>query len=254
MIIHPRHIYDLLLQASQRAAPVREVIIGLTWTLCQAEGWGLAMSPGVPTRTLPWSGTLTKRPVSELAGWIQSWDAYEATVAMAAINGVINANSPLLALAQPIERANSANLSVFEHFLPQIQGKRVVIVGRYPQLDQYEQQADITVLERQPTGADLPDMACEYVLPEADWVFLTATSIVNKTFPRLVELSQRATLVLMGPTVPWLPELAAMGIDYLAGVRVTNDAALKQTVAEGGGVRIFDAGVQYCVLPLAKAS
>jgi uncharacterized protein len=82
-------------------------------------------------------------------------------------------------------------------------------------------------------------------------VFLTATSIVNKTFPRLVELSQNAKLVLMGPTLPWLPELADMGINYLAGVAVTQPEALRQTIAEGGGTRIFDTGVQYHVLKLS---
>jgi uncharacterized protein (DUF4213/DUF364 family) len=54
----------------------------------------------------------------------------------------------------------------------------------------------------------------------------------------------------MGPTMPWLPELAEFGIDYLAGVSVTDSDALRQTVAEGGGVRIFETGVQYRVLEL----
>lgn len=94
-------------------------------------------------------------------------------------------------------------------------------------------------------------MACEYLSPAADWVFLTATSIANKTFPRLVELAQHAELVLMGPTVPWLPELADMGIDYLAGIAVIDPTGLRQTIAEGGGTRIFDQGVQCHVLKLS---
>ena len=252
MKIHPRNIYSLLLEASQSATPVREIAIGLTWTLCQADGIGLAMSPGKPTRTLPWSGTLANRTAAELAPWLQSWDAYEATVGMAAINATVNATSPLLRSAQPLSPNGPANLTIFEHFLPSFQNQRVAIVGRYPGLDRYERAADISVIERQPSGSDLPDPACEYLLPTADWVFLTATSIVNKTFPRLVELSQNAKLVLMGPTMPWLPALADMGIDYLAGVRVNNPTALQQTVAEGGGVRIFETGVQYCLLQIER--
>ncbi|MCU0569984.1 MAG: DUF364 domain-containing protein [Oculatellaceae cyanobacterium Prado106] len=260
MQIHPREIYDLLLDCSQRDtknATVQEIVIGLTWTYCQTQnldttGIGLCMSPGQPTRTLPWSGTLVGRAIADLTPWIRSWDSYQATIGMAAINSVINSASLLLSQAEPLSPQGSANLAVFEHFLPLIQGQRVVIVGRYPGLAQYAQVADFTVLERQPTAEDLPDTACEYLLPEADWVFLTATSIANKTFPRLVELSQQAKLVLMGPTVPWLAELAEMGIDYLAGVAVTQPAALKQTIAEGGGTRIFDTGVQYQVLNLSK--
>lgn len=250
MKLHPREIYRLLGSLGQTNTQVQEIIIGLTWTFCKAEGIGLCMSPGIPTRTLPWSGTLVNKSVADLAPWLESWDSYQATIAMAAINAVINSQSPLLAKAQPLYPQGSANLAVFEHFLPQIRGKRVVVIGRYPGLSEYEQEIDLVVLERQPNTQDLPDTACEYVLPEADWVFLTATSIVNKTFPRLVELSQNAKLVLMGPTVTWLPDFADMGINYLAGVGITNPEMLRQTIAQGGGVRIFETGVHYRLLEL----
>jgi uncharacterized protein (DUF4213/DUF364 family) len=169
---------------------------------------------------------------------------------MAAINSVINTRSPLIAQAIPIISIKSPNLAVFEYFLPQIQGKKVAVIGRYPGLGHYSSELDLTVIERQPSSEDLPDPAAEYILPTMDWVFLTATSLVNKTFPRLVELSQNAQLVLMGPTLPWLTEFAGMGIDYLAGIEVTNPLTLRQTVAEGGGVRIFAQGVGYRVLKL----
>ncbi|MCP6760227.1 MAG: DUF364 domain-containing protein [Fischerella sp. CENA71] len=250
MRVHPRKIYNLLQKSSQTNKLVREIIIGLTWTLCEVDGIGLCMSPGQPTRTLPWSGTLANRTLADLAPWLQLWDSYQATVGMAAINAIINPSSPLVSEAKPLSAKGSANLAVFEHFLPLIRGKRVVVVGRYPGLFEYEKEIDLTILERQPSPQDLPDTACEYLLPEADWVFLTATSIVNKTFPRLVELSQNAKLVLMGPTLPWLADLADMGIDYLAGVAVTDPEALRQTIAEGGGIRIFDTGVQYRILHL----
>ncbi|WP_448564112.1 Rossmann-like domain-containing protein [Trichothermofontia sp.] len=169
---------------------------------------------------------------------------------MAAINAAINTTSPLIAQADPLVPTGSGNLTVFKDFLPRIQGQRVVVISRYPGLAQSESVAELTVIERQPVASDLPNPACEDVLLEADWVFPTATSIANKTFPRLVELSQQAQIVLMGPTVPWLPDFADMGIAYLAGVAVTDPIALRQTIAEGGGTRIFETGVQYRVLAL----
>jgi uncharacterized protein (DUF4213/DUF364 family) len=248
---HPREIYDLLLDYAKGSEVVKEVLIGLTWTLCRTENIGLCMSPGTVTRTLPWSGTLVNKSVSELALWVRSWNSFEATVGMAAVNAAINGRSLLPERGQPISmEGTTANLAVFQHFLPQIRGKRVAIIGRYPRLSVFEKEMEMTVIERQPTAGDLPDPASEYVLPESEWVFLTATSIANKTFPRLVELARDAKLVLMGPTMPWLPELAEFGIDYLAGVSVTDSDALRQTVAEGGGVRIFETGVQYRVLEL----
>jgi uncharacterized protein (DUF4213/DUF364 family) len=241
----------LLLDYAKGSEVVKEVLIGLTWTLCRTENIGLCMSPGTVTRTLPWSGTLVNKSVSELALWVRSWNSFEATVGMAAVNAAINGRSLLPERGQPISmEGTTANLAVFQHFLPQIRGKRVAIIGRYPRLSVFEKEMEMTVIERQPTAGDLPDPASEYVLPESEWVFLTATSIANKTFPRLVELARDAKLVLMGPTMPWLPELAEFGIDYLAGVSVTDSDALRQTVAEGGGVRIFETGVQYRVLEL----
>lgn len=247
-----QEVYDLLLDvAASSQAQVEEVIIGLTWTLCRAEdSIGLAMSPGGANRRLPWSGTLSGRPVSELARWIRSWDPYESVVGMAGINAVINNPNGAHRNASPLVHYGPGNLAVFEHFLPPIQGKRIVVVGRYPGLERFEQSHDLTVLELQPGPSDLPATAAEFVLREAEWVFLSATTLPNKTFPRLVELARDANVVLMGPTVPWLPELADFGIDFLAGVRIEDPAAVRQTVAEGGGIRLFENGARYHVMDL----
>lgn len=249
----PQEFYDLLLDYAAGPELIDSVVIGLVWTYCEANGIGLAMSPGVATRTLPWAGTLRGRPLNEIAGWVREFDQYQAVLGMAAVNAGINRLHMLpegIAL-QPREGADN-NLAVFEHFLPQVAGKRVVVIGRYPGLDRFAEtnDLDVTVLERLPTGSDLPDSACEYLVPNAEWVFITASSIPNKTFPRLAHLARGAISVLMGPTTPWLPELYHFGIDYLAGVEIADDEALRRTVAEGGGVRLFDAAVRYRVAPV----
>ena len=246
----PFEIYDLLQDYAAGAEPVRSLVIGLVWTHCEAESVGLAMSPGIPTRTLNWAGTLRGRSVADLASWVREFDPYRATVGMAAINAGLNRFDAIPA-SEPLEPRSGAanNLAVFEHFLPQMAGRQVVVVGRYPGLDRFaaEHDLDLAVLERQPGEGDLPDTACEYLLPQADWVFLTATSLVNKTFPRLAALARDAVTVLMGPTTPWLPDLYHFGIDYLAGIEVVDADQLRHTVGEGGGVRIFDGAVRYRV-------
>lgn len=244
-------LYELLIESVPTDLLADELVIGLTWTFCRSgDGLGLAMSPGIATRTLPWPGTLAGRRLADLAPWVQGWDPFEATVGMAAINAAINPGSGMAAAAHGLPRGPSGNLSVFYHFADQLAGRRVVIVGRYPGLDALDLGWDLSVLERNPGAGDLPDPAAEFCLPQADWVFLTATSLINKTFPRLAELSRYATLVLMGPTVPWIGALRDWGVDYLAGVRVTDRTLLRQTIAEGGGTRIFETGVEYAVVDL----
>jgi hypothetical protein len=243
----------LLLDYAGSHTQVTELNIGLVWTVCKAQHTGLAMSPGIPTRTLSWPGTLAGKTLAELAGWITDWEPYKATVAMAAINCSLN-RYELPSGITLLPTTKRANLAVFDHFLPQLQGKKVVVIGRYPGIEAYTEQCNLSIIERQPSPDDYPDPACEFLLPDADWVFLTASSITNKTFPRLAELAQHATTVLMGPTVPWLPELHEFAIDYLAGVEVIDPVKLYQTAAEGGGVRIFDEAVRYRVVDLTPGN
>ena len=254
---HPRAFYELLLDYARTPELVEEVLIGQVWTLCRAGGAGLCMTPQAYTRTLPWAGTLRGKPLAELASWVMRFEPHEAAVGMAAVNAALAGLEPPLQ-GQILEPAGDApaNLAVFEHFRPQLAGRRVVVVGRYPGLHEWAARHDLRmdVLEREPVAGDWPDPAAEFLLPEADWVFLTASSIPNKTFPRLAELSRDATVVLMGPTTPWIPDLVHFGIDYLAGVEVVAAETLREIVAEGGGVRLFDAAVRYRVAPLSPTA
>jgi len=56
----------------------------------------------------------------------------------------------------------------------------------------------------------------------------------------------------MGPTVPWVEEMVEYGVDFLAGIKVNDVRQLRRIVAEGGGTRIFDQAVQYCVADLSQ--
>ena len=253
----PRAAYDLLRdKVSGGGSAVDEVTIGLTWTFCAAgDGLGWAMSPIGATRVLPWPGTLRGRPAAEVAGWIDDWEPYKACVGLAAVNAIVNRpGNPAMDAAAPVaDWDGPGNLAVFHHFRPRLKGKKVVVVGRYPGLDKVLDGLDVTILERYAAGnGDLPDPAAEFILPEADWVFLTASSLVNKTFPRLAHLSRDAVTVLMGPSLPWLEDWADFGIDFLAGVRLRDAETAKRIVREGGGTRLFEEGVRYAVADIGR--
>ena len=259
----PWKIYELLLdQVNTHLSDfsLESVNIGLTWTLSrlnspQGIASGLSMSPAQYTRTLPWSGELRNYSLDKLCNWIRGWDNFESVVAQSVINAIINyEKSSLLAAAVPVsaELSESPNLTVFKYFLPYLQNKKIVVIGHYPGIEQLQSCLDLTVLERVPRENDLPDNACEYIIPEADWVFITASAIANKTFPRLAELAKNAVTVLMGPSVPWLTEFREFGIDFLAGIKICDAKDLQSTVAEGGGVRIFGKAVQYHILDIGN--
>ncbi|MNY47092.1 hypothetical protein D3C86_1823320 [compost metagenome] len=139
---------------------------------------------------------------------------------------------------------------MFAHFRPRLAGQRVVVIGHYPGLERLWHDFPYQCLERNPQDGDLPDSAAEFLLPQADWVFVTASSLANKTLPRLLELSRQARVVLMGPSLPWLEGWRQFGVDYLAGVQVLDASAARQVVAEGGGTRLFAGPVEYALLAL----
>jgi len=257
-VSHPWEFYDHLIDYAYSHQQIVEAIIGTTWTLCRSEsGCGLAMSPPFVTRTLPWSGEIAGMPLYDLQRWVRHWQPHQAALGMAAINASLGLSGSMAHNSVLIDNDAPPNLAVFDHFRPLIQGKRSIVIGRYPGMEQrYREQFDYVVIERlnihEQDCGEYPDPACEYLLPDADWVFLTGTSIINKTFPRLAQLASNAKLVLMGPSVPWMRELKEYGVDYLAGIEVVNEAALRQTVQEGGGTRIFDAGVRYRILDLDR--
>ena len=239
-------------------AKVERFQIGLTWSSCrismgQQQSIGFAMSPWEKTRLLQWPGTVAGTPVTELASMIHSWNNFDVTLALATCNAVINSpDNQLMQSAQVIPTAGNANLSVFHYFRPKLQNQKIVLIGRYPHMDSVLQGLDYTVLERQPQDNDLPDSAAEVVLPKADWVFITATSLINKTFTRLSELSKNAVTVLMGPTTPWLEQFARYHVDFIAGVIPTDINKAEQIAMEGGGTRLFEGGVHYAVANIGQ--
>ena len=246
-----QQLYDWLVASGQSDLAVDSVLLGLSWSSAQVGGnLGFAFSPRQVPRTLPWAGSLTGRPAGALVQWLHSWDPAEQVVALAVLNALVNEGSDFMASATPLSGSAPGHLRVFEHFMPQLAGQQVVIIGRYPGIERQWPDFDYQCIERMPQDGDLPDVACEFVLPRADWVFITASSIANKSLPRLLELAERAKVVLMGPSLPWLAGWKDFGVDYLAGVQVCDAAAARLVVAEGGGTRLFAGPVQYALKAL----
>lgn len=259
-MIDPNSIYhQLIAAAEENPAIIQHFQLGLTWSSCTVTGakgvsMGFAMSPGEKSRVLQWPGTVAGTAVKALSDKLMSWHNFDATLALAACNAAINSSeNHLLQNAKPVATRLHGNLAVFDYFRPRLNGKKVVVVGRYPNLDTVLAGLDVTVLERAPEGSDLPDPAAEFVIPRADWVFLTATSLINKTFTRMCELARDCVTVLMGPSTPWLPQLSEWHVDFIAGVKVVDAAKATQIVAEGGGTRLFEGGVEYALAYIGGA-
>lgn len=249
----PADLYDLLIERASSSAPVRRLLLGLNWSVAEVEACGLCFSPTEASRTLAWPGTVAGRAAAEVVPWIRSPEPAEAAAGVAVINAALNhIENGCLGRARPLSGSGGPpHLRVFAHFKADVRGANVVVVGRYPGLDALWDPRDYVCLERRSLPGTLPESAAEQVLPRADWVFLTASSLANHTLPRLLRLSRGARVVLMGPSVPWMAEWSDFGVHFLAGVAVRDAGALLQIAAEGGGTRIFDHAVEYRLIQLA---
>jgi hypothetical protein len=79
------------------------------------------------------------------------------------------------------------------------------------------------------------------VVPDADVVLITGTTLLNNTLEKLLALCQpKARVVLVGPTVGLLPDaFLRRGVDVLGGVRVTAPDAFLDVLMEGGSAYHF---------------
>lgn len=248
----PESITALLRDRADPGAVLERVLLGVNWSVAQCgSGTGLCFSASAIPRNLSWPGSLAGRPVASLLPWLDSRIDIEVAAAVAAVNASVNtAANPLLQAATPLHFEAAQQLSVFAHFLPTLAGAQVVVIGRYPGMDRFLPSFDYLCVERQPGPGELPAQAAESALARADWVFITASSLANGSLAQLLRWSRNARTVLMGPTLPWLPDWADFGVDYLAGVEVCDSERLTTVAAEAGGTRIFTAAVRYRLLQL----
>jgi hypothetical protein len=243
-------IYDELISAVPSDLRVSNCLIGMHWTLVHSRATGMALTPSERNRAYGKQGgsivagigdQIAGMSVRRLAEYVKSWNPYEAALGLAAINSALNSPEQVEGLSGRTI-SNNPQVSAFVHYAELVRGKKVAVVGHFPDLDYLGGICTLTVLERNPGEGDLPDPACEYVLPDQEYVFITATALINKTLPRLLELSRHASTFLVGPSTPFSPGLFSHGIDTLAGTVVVDPESVRLAAQEGAARGVFDHG------------
>lgn len=231
-------IVDRLLNSIGQDAAVQQIVVGAFWTAVVVDGdpprCGLASTLHAE-ETGPWppvvdAGRLLERSACELAGLLRSERILEASIGMAALNA-------LLRLAVREETYTEVNAE--EVIVERGVGRRVAIVGHFPFIDRVRATAaECWVLERNPAPGDLPASEAAGVLPRADVVALTGTSLLNHTFDELMGLCRPdAFVLLLGPSTPLSPLLLETGLAGLSGTRVDEPERVLRAVSQGATFR-----------------
>lgn len=227
---------DTLLSHLQTDAAVRQVLVGAFWTAVVLEGepprCGLASTlraethdEGPPVRQ---PGRLRQHSARELAEWLRSPRILEASIGMAAFNALLE-----------VDESACTDLNAEQVIMQQGMGGRVAVVGHFPFVSRVRQAAKVCwVLELHPRPGDLAASQAAEVLPLADVVALTGTSLLNHTFDDLIALCRPETfIVLLGASAPLSPVLLERGVAAVSGTRVIDVPAVLGAVGEGATFR-----------------
>jgi uncharacterized protein (DUF4213/DUF364 family) len=174
------------------------------------------------------AGQLDQRSAKELAGLIHSSSLMEAAIGMASIN----------ALLPPCEE-RWVDLNAEKVIARHGAGKNVALVGHFPFIPRLRDVVgNLWVLEKRPGPDDLPAQAAAEVVPQADVLAITGTTLINHTFEDLIALRRPNALVLvLGPSTPLSPILFDYGVDILSGSVVENLDAVLRAVSQGANFR-----------------
>ncbi|HRO12269.1 DUF364 domain-containing protein [Amaricoccus sp.] len=196
---------------------------------------------------MPFPGKLTRRSAGDLIDEAVSSTGVRRAVGIATLN----------ALAEIVaERRGRAGCEVIEGLdafdAAEVRAEETaVVVGAFvPFLRALRKLgARHWVLEKDPATLKehelpyfRPAEAAPEVVPQADVLFVTGTTLINGTLGELLALARPdARVAVVGPTVTMIPDaFFARGCHILGGVRVTDPDALLDVLAEGGsGYHIF---------------
>lgn len=249
---NPWALYDEMIEGVPEGIKVLDYGWGLTWCYLQSEaGMGLALSDkgGRPAKHSlydDWRG----RDLKDICKLAKSWSFMEASMGIAALNSwysrpeLLDPWGAKYEVAKTIRRDERKRDSFIE-LLPYMENKDVTVIGHFPHVYTLADHCrTLTVLERNPHDSnDMPDPACEYILPSQDMTLITGTTLINKTAPRLLQLCEPGITVLTGPSTVSSPILFNYGVDIIAG-SVVADPELAAFLCRNGRGKLFGEAVQ----------
>ena len=223
-------IDDLLsgLPAETKHIPAGDVLVGLYWTAVVGQRLGLAAT--LTDSTCCWAtdvanvGQLHQQTAYDLAAGLRSDHPLEVAIGMAALNALL-----------PVSEQAGVELNARDVLLERGRDRTVVTVGHFPFTDALrEVAAKLWVLELNPGEDDQPASAAPELLPQADVIGLTATTLLNGTFETLYKLFPSTALVVMlGPSTPLSSMLFDYGVTILGGALVDDPESVLRYVGQG---------------------
>lgn len=208
--------------------PIAEIRACVHWTAVISRQCGLAATLQSEDgehgeHKVHGAGHLHNQTARALAQYALSDNLLEASLGLAAINSLV----------PPLASAGDWNAG---DLLAQLgRDKVVAVVGHFPFIGRLRPLLRaLYVLELRPGAGDLPADAAPSVLPGADIVAITGSTLINHTFDGLLDLcAPHALIMVLGPSTPLSPVLFDRGVHILSGVQVVDSEATLRSISQG---------------------
>ena len=253
---------------------VERAVVGLFFTGVKLSN-GIAGACATPIKTIPeavccpssamsmpFPGKLRGRPAFDLAQEALGENGIRRAVGIAAMNALADTcwrrrPHPDTELQLGIDAFDATEI---------YPGDRVVVVGAFvPFLRELKRRRQsYLVLEQDPATLKADELPffrpaeqAAAVVPQADVLMITGTTLINDTLEELLALANPAARVTMvGPTVTMLPDaFVRRGADVLGTVRITAPEDFLDILAEGGsGYHFLGRSAQKVVLMRKRAA
>jgi uncharacterized protein (DUF4213/DUF364 family) len=253
---------------------VERAVIGLFFTGVKLSN-GLAGACATPIKTIPeavccpssamampFPGKLRGRPALDLAREARGENGIRRAVGIAAMNALADTcwrhrPHPEAELRLGMDAFDATEIHP---------GDNVVVVGAFvPFLRELKRRHQpFLVLEQDPATLKADELPffrpaeeAGTVVPQADVLLITGTTLINDTLEELLGLAKpTARVTMVGPTVSLLPDaFLRRGADILGTVRITAPDAFLELLAEGGsGYHFLGRSAQKVVLVRRSAA
>lgn len=226
-------ILEDIISSLNHNAEVKDIRQGLFHTGVVTRNCGLAAT--LPRDALKQSPPLVKSPgflldktAFELVNMAFSESILEAAIGIAAINSLLD-----------IDESKCSELNARELIMEKGKNKNIAIIGHFPFIPKLKEIARrLWVIENNPKQGDYPAESAEELIPQADVLAITGTSITNHSLEDLLKLKKKSSFtVVLGDSAVLSPLLFDYGIDAVAGTKVIDSELALRCVSQGANFR-----------------
>jgi hypothetical protein len=226
-------LLEELIHSLKRDLPVTAGVVGSHLIAVASRRLGLAahlprVEGGKPVSSEKAIFSLVGRSARDLAMWLMGDEWLRAGIGMASLNSLLE-----------IDCGKLREINAKHIIADRAAGKNLMVVGHFPFVNIIRPYVrNLWVMEKKPGAEHISEEEGYQLLPEADVVAITGSSLINHTFGRIMSHCRSNSFkIMLGPSTPLSPVLFDYGLDAIGGALVEVVNTVLAEVEQGAAFR-----------------